>query len=71
MEALIRNKKWYAENGTVYNYEDDKFLICCVALDKDYKMSSYMNLEEEQAEKIADIMNDEKYFNNYHIKKEK
>lgn len=49
---LIDNKRWYAENGTVYNKADDDYRILLVA-----GKCSEMNLPNDVAEKIAEYLN--------------
>jgi len=45
---------WYAENGTVYNTEDDLTTIVCF-YNRD--TGSYMNLPHDIAEKVAEMLN--------------
>jgi len=49
---LIDNKRWYAENGTVYNEADEDFRILMVCGE-----NSEMNLPNDVAEKIAEYLN--------------
>ena len=49
---LIDNKRWYAENGTVYNEADEDFRILMVAGE-----NSEINLPNDVAEKIAEYLN--------------
>lgn len=49
---LIYNKRWYADNGTVYNEADDDFRILMVAGD-----NSEISLPNDVAEKIAEYLN--------------
>ena len=49
---LIDNKRWYAENGTVYNKADDEYRILLIA-----GKCSEMNLPNDVAEKIAEYLN--------------
>ena len=45
---------WYAENGTVYNTNDDLTTIVCF-YNRD--TGSYMNLPHDIAEKVAEMLN--------------
>ena len=49
---LIDNKRWYAENGTVYNEADEDFRILMVVGE-----NSEINLPNDVAEKIAEYLN--------------
>lgn len=49
---LIDNKRWYAENGTVYNKADDEYRILLVA-----GKGSEISLPNDVAEKIAEYLN--------------
>lgn len=49
---LIDNRKWYAENGTVYNEADDEVRIVLL-----YDSGSYSNLPNDIAEIIASALN--------------
>ena len=62
---LIYNKKWYSENGTVYNEEDETVRIALV-LDN----GSYANLPIEVANKIQQILNNLKNETNNKIIKQ-
>lgn len=46
---------WFAENGTVYNDQDD-FNSIIVIYNRD--TGSYMTLPYDVAEKVADLMNE-------------
>ena len=49
---LIDNKRWYADNGTIYNEADEDFRILMIAGD-----NSEINLPNDIAEKIAEYLN--------------
>lgn len=49
---LVNNRRWYAENGTVYNSGDDKVKIVMLFEDE-----SYCNLPHEVAMMIASALN--------------
>lgn len=49
---LVNNRRWYAENGTVYNSGDDKVKIVMLFEDE-----SYCNLPHEIAMMIASALN--------------
>lgn len=51
-ESIFKNKKWYSENGTVYNKADDSVRIALV-----FDNGSYMNLPIEIANKISQLLN--------------
>jgi ssDNA-binding Zn-finger/Zn-ribbon topoisomerase 1 len=51
-ERIFKNKKWYSENGTVYNEADDSVRIALV-----FDNGSYMNLPIEIANKISQLLN--------------
>jgi hypothetical protein len=51
-ESIFKNKKWYSENGTVYNEADDSVRIALV-----FDNGSYMNLPIEIANKISQLLN--------------
>ncbi len=50
--SIFKNKKWYSENGTVYNEADDSVRIALV-----FDNGSYMNLPIEIANKISQLLN--------------
>ncbi len=49
---LIDNHKWYAENGTVYNEDDEEVRIVLL-----HNSGSYSNLPNEIAKMIASALN--------------
>lgn len=49
---LVNNRRWYAENGTVYNSADDKVKIVMF-----FEDGSYCNLPHEIAIMIASALN--------------
>lgn len=49
---LVNNRRWYAENGTVYNSGDDKVKIVMLFEDE-----SYCNLPHQIAIMIASALN--------------
>jgi hypothetical protein len=49
---LIDNHRWYAENGTVYNSEDETVKIVLL-----HENGSYSNLPNEIANMIASALN--------------
>lgn len=49
---LVDNHRWYAENGTVYNLEDERVKIVLLQ-----ENGSYSNLPNEIANMIASALN--------------
>jgi hypothetical protein len=51
-ENIFKNKKWYSENGTVYNEKDETVKIALI-----FNNGSYMSLPIEIADKISQLLN--------------
>lgn len=53
---IIDNRRWYAENGTVYNEVDEEVRIVLL-----HNNGAYSNLPNEVAEIIASVLNRSHY----------